>query len=152
MTSDTFDLGATIDQVVAALREHGVRCFVTGSIAGSMHGEFRATNDIDIVADRKTFLKVDVFPAAGEFERQAIERAVYFSLPGAAHRLSVASLEDIVLAKLRWYRVGGEESGVQRRDTSRLIELNRDDFDLDYMRTWAARLGVADLLSLQFGL
>ena len=152
MTSDTFDLGATIDQVVAALREHGVRCFVTGSIAGSMHGEFRATNDIDIVADRKTFLKVDVFPAAGEFEPQAIERAVYFSLPGAAHRLSVASLEDIVLAKLRWYRVGGEESGVQRRDTSRLIELNRDDFDLDYMRTWAARLGVADLLSLQFGL
>lgn len=52
MSSDSFDLGATIDEVVAALREQGVRYFVTGSIAGSMHGEFRAANDIDTWCQR----------------------------------------------------------------------------------------------------
>lgn len=56
-------------------------------------------------------------------------------------------MEDILLAKLRWYRLGGESSEVQRRDVRQLIVLNRDALDMGYLRQWATVLGVDDLLT-----
>lgn len=149
-----------------------------------MHGEFRATNDVDFVADFRhgdlrgvlrdlasefiadpavaaaavsrgesfnlihatTYLKVDVFTATGEFERQAIRRAITVTLPGAGAPIAVAAVEDILLAKLRWFRTGGEVSAVQERDIQRLVALNRDQLDLTHLAQWAAALGVSDLL------
>ena len=35
----------------SALRRHAIPHFITGSFASSVHGEFRATADIDLVAD-----------------------------------------------------------------------------------------------------
>ncbi len=67
-------------------------------------------------------------------------------MPGAAEPLRVATREDILLAKLRWYRLGDEQSEVQRRDIRQLVALNRDAFDSAYLGTWAHVLGVADLL------
>ncbi len=177
-----------VDAVVSALRAHQVAHFVTGSLASSLHGEFRATNDIDIVADMSqgqlralltsltpqfvvdaegatrafaegysfnlihsgTYLKVDLFPAKGAFERQAIERAEVVALPGATQPLSIATLEDIVLAKLRWYRLGDESSAIQWRDIEGLVTLNRDRFDMAHLRDWAATLRVTDLLDRAF--
>ncbi len=34
-----------------AFRLEGITRFITGSLANSVHGEFRATNDVDVVAD-----------------------------------------------------------------------------------------------------
>lgn len=185
MTSEPLDLGLTIDGVISALQRNDVPYFISGSVAGSVHGEVRATNDVDIVADMSpaqlrhvvaslqsqftvdadiaaeeffagrsfnaihatTYLKVDVFPATGAFEREAIRRAIGVTLPGVAHQLSVASLEDILLAKLRWYRLGGESSGVQHRDIERLVALNKGLFDAEYLRVWSNQLSVADLLA-----
>lgn len=53
------------------------------------------------------YLKVDVFPASGAFEKQAIARALTIALPGADEKVSLATREDISLAKLRWFRAGG---------------------------------------------
>jgi len=59
--------------------------------------------------------------------------------------LPVASAEDTVLAKLMWYRDGGEVSDMQWRDLTGVLATNRN-LDIDYLRPWAARLRVADLL------
>ncbi|MEP7344693.1 MAG: hypothetical protein ABI877_05485 [Gemmatimonadaceae bacterium] len=49
--SNQSELTAVLDAISAALRDAGLVYFVTGSLASSVHGEFRATNNIDIVAD-----------------------------------------------------------------------------------------------------
>ena len=183
--SDTAELVAVVDAVVAAFRHHAIPYFVTGSFASSIHGEFRATADIDMVAEitasalpalireldvafvadaeeaksalaagmsfnlihRTTYLKVDLFPCDNAFNRSALHRAVTIDIPGATESLRVSSLEDILLAKLRWYRLGGESSEVQRRDVRRLIQLNRDVLDVAYLRQWSSVLCVDDLLT-----
>lgn len=48
--SNTGDLIAVVDAVIGALREHAIPYYITGSFASSVHGEFRATNDIDLVS------------------------------------------------------------------------------------------------------
>ncbi|WP_309672200.1 hypothetical protein [Gemmatimonas sp.] len=184
MTADPADLSLVIERIVVAFRTVGVPYFITGSFASSMHGEFRATNDVDFVADFRrgdlpgllrelssefigdpavasiaisrgesfnlihatTYLKVDVFPATGEFERQALRRAISVTLPGAGASIAVAAVEDILRAKLRRFRAGGEVSAVQQRDIERLVTLNREQLDLTHLTQWAAVLGVSDLL------
>lgn len=181
----TAELIAVVDAVTSALRRAGVGYFITGSLASSVHGEFRATNDLDIVAaldreqvssildalagefvvdrdqaatalasggsfnliHRETYLKVDLFPCVSPFEREAVRRAVSITLPGCREPMCVASREDILLAKLRWYRLGGDESERQWRDIRGLLALNSGRFDEAYLREWAVRLGVADLLT-----
>ena len=183
--SDASDLLAAVDAVVRALDLGGVRYFVTGSVASSLHGEYRATNDVDIVAaldegmlgdfmrrvstefvadleqardafaadlcfnliHRSSFLKVDIFPLVTAFDEVVADRAVAVTLPGLSGALRVASAEDILLAKLRWYRLGDESSEVQRRDIEGLIALTGDRLDFTHLRAWAPALAVGDLLS-----
>ena len=182
--NDVTELFGVIDSAVAALRRHSIPYFITGSLASSVHGEFRATNDIDIVAEldpqrlgalfadlsatfvadldqargalargesfnlihSTTFLKIDIFPCVSEFNHEATRRAVSIAIPGAHETLQVASVEDIILSKLWWFRLGGETSEVQQRDVRRLVELNRERLDLPYLRRWSPQLKVVDLL------
>lgn len=187
--SDPAELVAVIESVIAAFRRQDVAYFITGSLASSVHGEFRATNDLDVVAmlerrhvapltadlsraffadldqamaalqagtsfnliHRGTYLKVDVFPCLTAFDREATRRAVDVALPGGHGPLRVATKEDILLAKLRWFRLGGETSEVQQRDIESLVAMNRADFDHTYLKRWAAELGVGDLLDRFLG-
>ena len=48
--TDVNELLHVVNSMVAALRRNGIDYFITGSFASSVHGEFRATNEIDIVA------------------------------------------------------------------------------------------------------
>lgn len=91
--------------------------------------------------------KVDIFPAVGEFHEAQLRRASKLSLPflGIETQYPVASAEDILLAKLQWYRLGGEVSDRQWSDITGVVATN-PDLDLDYARSWAARLRVEDLL------
>lgn len=93
---------------------------------------------------------VDLFPAKGAFERQAIERAEVVALPGATEPLSIATREDVVLAKLRWYRLGDESAATQWRDIEGLVTLNRDRFDMAHLRDWAATMRVTDPVDRTF--
>lgn len=53
--------------------------------------------------------------------------------------------EDTILAKLRWAKLaGGSEK--QLTDALRVYELQYGTLDLDYLRRWAAELGVTDLM------
>lgn len=53
----------------------------------------------------------------------------------------VISPEDIILAKLEWYRMGGEVSERQWEDVLGVLKVRAGELDLDYMRRWANELG-----------
>jgi hypothetical protein len=88
---------------------------------------------------------VDIFPATEGFHEKQLDRATVMHLGLDEVPCSVATAEDILLAKLRWYRDGGEVSDRQWNDITGLIATNAA-LDFDYTRTWAARLRVEDLL------
>ena len=57
----------------------------------------------------------------------------------------VVCSEDVILAKLKWFRLGGEISDRQWRDIAGVFAVNAD-LDIEYLRVWAGRLRVDDLL------
>ncbi|MDP1860520.1 MAG: hypothetical protein Q8K82_17720 [Gemmatimonadaceae bacterium] len=63
--SDAAELLTVVDAVIIALRRYAIPYFVTGSFASSIHGEFRATADIDLVAD----MHPAVLPSRRAFSR-----------------------------------------------------------------------------------
>ena len=91
-------------------------------------------------------MKFDIFPASTDFHDSELERATLTPLriEGAA-LCPVATSEDALLAKLQWYRDGGEVSDRQWNDIGGLIAIN-DAMDWEYVNSWAARLGVTALL------
>ncbi len=95
-----------------------------------------------------TMFKIDVFVSKGRpFDREAAARAREQAIDENpdAPRFPVASPEDTVLAKLEWFRLGGETSERQWWDIVGVLKVTRDA-DRAYLRHWAAALGVADLL------
>ena len=96
----------------------------------------------------KTMFKIDVFVSKRRpFDQAAADRARaqgFDDTPGAPHLL-VASAEDTVLAKLEWFRLGGETSERQWWDIVGVLRVN-PDVDAGYLHRWAAELSVADLL------
>ena len=59
--------------------------------------------------------------------------------------------EDILLAKLHWYRAGGEVSEVQWRDIKGIVRTRGQNLDVEYLKMAAEKLSVADLLSKALG-
>lgn len=173
--------------VVRALERLGVAHYVTGSLASSLHGDPRATNDADIVAvlapvhfkrlkaelgdrfylDEEDFLhavkesrsfnlvdevelgKVDVFCVQPEgYQAEALSRTVSMELERDEpfSEVKVASASDVLLSKLRWYRLGGEVSDRQWRDVVGVARAQTGRLDLEYLRRWSKDQGTLDLL------
>jgi len=147
---------SVLSQVTAILAQQNISYVLVGSFASSIHGMYRSTADIDILADIHTdqirplfevlqnsfyvaehamsdavaqgrsfnaihfdsVFKVDIFIARDdEFALTQLKRRQLrkFS-PDKDETLYVASAEDTVLAKLRWYRAGHETSNTQWND------------------------------------
>jgi Family of unknown function (DUF6788) len=71
--------------------------------------------------------------------------------PDSSRVIYVASPEDTILAKLEWYRLGGEISDRQWRDQWRdilgALAVQGDRLDRSYMCQWVVTLDVSDLSS-----
>ncbi len=92
--------------------------------------------------------KVDIFVATpNEFESSEFKRRQVVALRPGLPPVYVATAEDTILAKLRWYRLGNEVSDQQWRDLLTVTKVQRARLDLYYLRHWAVELGVADLLA-----
>lgn len=113
---------------------------------------------LDAIARRSCFnlihlatsFKVDVFAVKNrDYDRKVFDRIGKPS--GDAEtpwsRFFLASPEDIILAKLEWYRLGDEISERQWRDVIGVIKVNRRSLDRKYLERWAGEIGVADLLA-----
>jgi hypothetical protein len=93
-------------------------------------------------------LKFDVFPAVNAFHKSQLSRATEMAFEGSeeSETYPVATAEDVVLAKLQWYRAGGEVSERQWADITGVL-LKNPAINREYLQRWAAHLQVADLLS-----
>jgi len=177
---------AVLSLIASVLDQQRINYVLVGSLASSMHGMYRSTADIDIVADvrseqviplltvlqkyfyvdekavreainlKQSFnaihfdsvFKVDIFiPKSDEFSKKQIERRELKQLsPDLEQMIYVATAEDTILAKLRWYDSGGRVSNAQWRDVVGILGASSKKLDLEYLREWAANLGISDLL------
>jgi hypothetical protein len=97
--------------------------------------------------------KFDLFPSAADpLGREELERAIL--LTNTELFIAAAPFvtpEDIFLAKLHWYRAGGEVSEVQWRDIKGIVRTRGKHLDVEYLKMAAEKLSVADLLSNALG-
>lgn len=96
----------------------------------------------------ETMFKVDVFvPKDRAFDQQQLNRRVSEQLASDSEkRLWVLTAEDIILAKLDWFRLGGEVSERQWRDILGIMKTQPGALDIGYLQKWADELNVSDLL------
>lgn len=96
----------------------------------------------------ETAFKVDIFiRKTRPFDQMQLERReTSIIATDPEQSVYVVSPEDIILAKLEWYRLGGEVSERQWRDILGVLKTRAGELDLSYLRKWANELNVSDLL------
>ena len=176
-------------KVTSVLEKLGVPYLIGGSLASTLYGMVRTTQDSDIIAEirpehiqpfvsslqnefyideemiadaiqhnssfniihRDSMFKVDVFiPRPRPFQQSQFARAQRqtFDLESEVSA-NFASAEDTILSKLEWYRMGGEASERQWRDTPvgvGVLKTRAGELELDYLHKWAYEIKVSDLL------
>ncbi len=85
------------------------------------------------------FLPVDRVRFAQELRRSRVTGA-------GTDALRVASAEDTILAKLDWFRLGGEVSDRQWSDVVGVIRIQQETLDLGYLNAQAIARGLERLL------
>jgi len=96
------------------------------------------------VIDGDSTLKIDFWPLKDDdYSREQFRRRKIVMM--GEWRVWALAPEDIILAKLLWIKMS--ESERQWRDVQSVWSLKKDELDLPYLRLWASRLSVADLLS-----
>lgn len=96
----------------------------------------------------ETAFKVDIFiRKSRSFDQMQLQRrrASVITL-NPDESIYITSPEDTILAKLEWYRLGGETSDRQWRDILGVLKTRWGELDLGYLRQWAGELNVSDLL------
>jgi hypothetical protein len=78
---------------------------------------------------------------------QELDRAVFLADTGLSENPApFVTPEDILLAKLHWFRAGGEISEVQWRDIRGIVRACGPGLDRGYLEPSAAKLGITALL------
>jgi hypothetical protein len=171
-------IGEFLHRVTAALDSTGVPYMLTGSLASSMYGIPRATNDIDVVIaptreqllslvqlfqrlgltvesdaavtalrarsqfnviDLLRGFKVDlIFRKEREFSVTEFDRRERHEVEGMS--LTLATPEDVVIAKLEWAKIG--ESERQLVDAAGIVKMQRETLDVAYIERWVESLGL----------
>lgn len=150
---------STLDvDIVADMKLEHVRPLVA-----ALAQEFYADDDMmrEAIERRSSFnlihyetaFKVDIFIRKRRaFDQMQLERrrmAVIATDPERS--IYVVSPEDTILAKLEWYRMGGEVSDHQWRDILGILKIRGEELILDYLRRWANELQVSELLERALG-
>ena len=98
----------------------------------------------------QTIIKIDVFVLKKDpFNKQVMERAIEGNLNLGDEEpffVRFSSPEDIILHKLSWFRLGGEQSERQWKDILGVLNIQQESLDFEYMQHWAKHIQVSDLL------
>ena len=133
--------------VVIETGEEGVGRLVEGLLAAGWYADREAA--MEAWRERGQFNAIE--PESGwkadfivrrnlSYSREEFRRRQRISLLGVD--LAVASLEDVLIAKLEWSKLG--DSALQRRDVVQLLERTWDRLDHAYLDTWIPRLGLEE--------
>jgi len=101
------------------------------------------------VLDENTGVKVDVFISKQTpWDKQVLERreAGYFG-SDPERVFDVETAEDLILSKLRWFKMAGGVSDKQWGDILAVLKVQSLAIDLNYLELWAAQLGLTNLLA-----
>ena len=115
--------------------------------AEAVHRAVRRRSSVNVF-HHATSTKVDLFVLGGSpLDERAMSRRVRVRVAADPDRfLYVYTPEDILLQKLRWYRLGGEVSDRQWRDILGIISVQDRALDDAYLQSGAVLLAVTDLL------
>ena len=148
MYRSTMDIDFLADikpgQVLPLLKALESSFYVDESAVRRAVSEQRSFNAIHF----ESVFKVDIFiPKADDFAHKQLEHRELKQIdPTSDQKVYVATAEDTILAKLRWYRVGGEVSTNQWSDVVGVLGASEGGLDMAYLQEWADKLGVRDLL------
>ena len=158
-SSVTGEPRSTMDvDLVVALTQEDVEPFLASLGDGfyadeeTLRSAIRTRSSVNLI-HRETSTKVDLFILGGTpLDDEQMERRVRLQVATGPDRfLYVYTAEDILLQKLRWYRLGNEASDRQWRDILGIIGVQGRRLDRSYLRRGAVTLGVTDLLDRALG-
>lgn len=126
------------------------------SLAKAMREEYYVDEDSAVAAIREqssfnaihyeTSMKIDFFIAEeGELSRSQLSRRRAIEIGGVS--LFFYAPEDLLVRKLMWFRMGGEQSERQWRDIVGILRVSSELIDREYLMRSATQAGVADLLT-----
>jgi len=100
----------------------------------------------------ETMIKIDIFVVKNQpYDSNALTRRQPDTLDEESSRMFyLSSPEDIILNKLQWYQKGGRVSEQQWKDVLGVLKVQGNKLDLEYLKYWAPRLNVSDLLNRSF--
>ena len=96
-----------------------------------------------------TMIKVDVFiPEPSPEQITALHRARRDDVfaPESDRKVYVASPEDVILSKLKWYKTTGERSDRQWTDVQGVLRAQANSLDSSYLADSAEKQGLSELL------
>jgi len=146
---------ATLDaDVVAAIRPDQVEGIVA-ELSPAFYADLPAIAEAVLhcrcfnVIHQVTMYKVDVFVAKPDgFTHSQFQRRVDQTIgEQPEQKACFASVEDMILAKLTWFALGGGVSQRQWRDILEMLRVCRGRIDEQYLADWALELGVRKLLA-----
>jgi hypothetical protein len=126
-------------QLSALLRILGEGCYASATAAN----EALRNHSMFNVVDYETGWKADLILLSPEpYEHEKFGRRTLMTYEGV--EVYCLAPEDVILSKLRWSAITPSER--QMRDACDVARVRWDVIDFDYLRRWAATLGLSEAL------